>query len=238
MEAARGIVFDLDDTIYPERDYVRSGFEHVASVVGRECPVDGCEIATYLHELFARGVRGNTFDRLLEAFPSVGGRFSVSDLVEAYRSHEPCIRPFPGMIDLLGALRAEGARLAMLSDGYAAPQRAKLKRLGLDAAFENVVFTGGLAPSFWKPEPDGFLAAVRNWPVAPHDLTYVGDNPHKDFAAPNRLGWYTIRVRMPIQLRYGEIAPSGQHRPQVEVASVAQLAAAILKDSRPVEVNL
>jgi putative hydrolase of the HAD superfamily len=63
------------------------------------------------------------------------------------------------------------------------------------------VLTGRLSESrdrsFAKPHPLAFeqmAAAVAR----PGDrLVYVGDNPAKDFQAPNRLGWTTIQIDRP-----------------------------------------
>ena len=64
----RGIVFDIDDTLYLERDYVRSGFAHVAREVGRTDDEAG-RLHDWLIRAFESGVRGDTFDRLRAAHP-------------------------------------------------------------------------------------------------------------------------------------------------------------------------
>ena len=237
MDATCGIVFDLDDTIYPEREYVRSGFEQVASMLERTCGVRREELSEFLERLFANGVRGDTFDRLLEAYPRVARWFSVAEVVEAYRTHEPRISAFPGILKLLRDLRAAGARLALLSDGPPASQRAKFECLQLHTTFDKAVFTGSLTRRFPKPGTDGFLAAVQDWHVPPERLTYVGDNPQKDFAAPNQLGWRTVRLRLPVQLRCEDTAPFEQYEARIEVRSVAELAAVLRQGSCPDEVK-
>ena len=71
----RGVVFDLDDTLYLERDYVRSGFQAVAGIVSREMGHAPGEIFESLCGMFERGVRGDTFDRLLQEYPRIASRY-------------------------------------------------------------------------------------------------------------------------------------------------------------------
>lgn len=218
----RGLVFDIDDTLYDEIDYVRSGFAHVA----REA--EGPEVAAetledWLATAFEAGIRGDTFDRLLEAYPSIATRTSKADLIEAYRRHEPDIRLDPRVGRLLDDLRARGIRLAILSDGVPDGQRAKVQALGLDRWFTPIVLTGSLGTSHAKPATAGFDAIGRDWGLRPEDLAYVADNPAKDFAGPRRLGWTTIRLRHGRQLRSTLEPADATFRPDLEIATLIEL---------------
>ena len=82
----RGVVFDMDDTLYLERDYVRSGFH----AVSEQLPDSGRAFSR-LWEWFETGVRGDTFDRLLKAEPQWATRVTTAALVNVYRSHRPQI---------------------------------------------------------------------------------------------------------------------------------------------------
>ena len=195
----RGVVFDIDDTLYLERDYVRSGFRHVAAVAGRS-PSEREELAQWLIEAFDDGMRGHTFERLLEAFPAVARRCSVEALVEAYRNHRPSITLSPGIGPTLDALRSAGLRLGVLSDGTLASQEAKAEVLDLRRWFDPIVFTASLGPGQGKPALTGFQLIARAWGFPSGSIAYVGDNPEKDFTGPRALGWLTVRLRQPGQL--------------------------------------
>ena len=195
----RGVVFDIDDTLYLERDYVRSGFRHVASVAGRSAS-EREVLARWLIDAFDGGMRGHTFERFLDSFPAVARRFSVEALVELYRGHRPSIELSPGVEPTLDVLRAAGLRLGGLSDGPLASQEAKAEVLGLRRWFDPIVFTASLGPGQGKPAVTGFRVIARAWAFSSGSLAYVGDNPEKDFAGPRALGWLTIRLRQPGQL--------------------------------------
>src|SRR5438105_4418137 len=64
LSLVEGVVFDLDDTLYLEREYVRSGFLYVASTLHGKGGVHQAEIFESLWGLFEVGIRPNTFDRL------------------------------------------------------------------------------------------------------------------------------------------------------------------------------
>jgi len=220
----RGVVFDLDDTLSDERDYVRSGFAHVARSAGRT-DAESAALLAWLWDAFEAGVRGDTFDRLLVAFPDLAGRLTRDDLVAAYRGHEPDIALAAGVEPVLDELRRRGLRLGVLSDGPAASQAAKARALGLERWFDPIVLTGALGPEFGKPATAGFERIEGAWDERGPALAYVADNPEKDFIGPRRLGWATIRIRRPAQLRAGLEPVDDGARPDAEVATPEALLA-------------
>lgn len=213
----RGIVFDLDDTLYLEREYVRSGFIRVAQEVERLTGATETSVFSFLWGVFEQGHRGNTFDRFLTAHPNVANRLKVDDLVKIYRDHKPKLEPLPGVVQLIAHLRDKGFCLGLLSDGAFVGQQAKVSALNLSALLEPVILTDAWGPEFWKPHPRGYETIARAWNLAPQELMYVGDNPLKDFAAPNKLGWRTVRLRLPGQERFEQEAPSADYAPQMEI---------------------
>lgn len=217
-----GVVFDLDDTLYPERQYVRSGFARVARMAGRT-ESEARVVAAWLERSFEDGTRGDTFNGLVAAFPDVARRLSVAALIDAYRSHEPDIELEPGVEAVLDGLQAHGLRLGVLSDGPLASQVAKARRLRLDRWFDPVLLTASLGEDAAKPSPKGFEAIARAWGLDHAHLAYVADNPQKDFVAPHSLGWLTVRLRCRGQLRFALEAPAGEFRAELEIASLDDL---------------
>ena len=218
----QGVVFDIDDTLYLERDYVRSGFLYVARHVAATVE-EAREIADWLWRAFERGVRGDTFDQLLAARPDLAARVTAIDLIAAYRSHVPTISLLPGMQEVLDDLSAAGLRLGVLSDGPIESQRAKAEALGLDAWFDPVLLTAARGRGFAKPGTLGFEWIASSWRLPHPELAYVADNPLKDFRGPRRLGWRTIRLRLPPQLRQAIDPIDEIDGPDVEVDTPADI---------------
>ena len=135
----RAVVFDLDDTLYGERAYVRSGYRAVAEKLrglsGRDEPFDA-----WLWRRFLAGEATGALDALNDQFRLGLSSDQIAELVRVYREHRPAIRPYDGLPALLGRLH-ERYQLALLSDGFLPAQKLKLEALKLERFFDAVVFT-------------------------------------------------------------------------------------------------
>lgn len=201
VRSARGVVLDMDDTLYLERDYVRSGFRAVADHLASTRGVDAERVRQHLWQRFVRGERGSHFDDLVASDPALRDAVDVRDLVDVYRHHVPDIHLLPGVADLVRGLRAAGLRTAVISDGALASQQAKVDALQVDQLVDGpVVLTDVWGREGWKPHPRAFVHVQDTWALAGEALVYVGDNPAKDFDAPRDLGWSCVRLRLPGQL--------------------------------------
>ncbi|MBI2513182.1 MAG: HAD family hydrolase [Opitutae bacterium] len=192
MNEVRTIVFDLDDTLYPERDYVLSGFAAVDAWLMEQKGIEG--FGARAVAAFERGVRGRIFD---EVWAELGEQaVPVSHLVEVYRKHTPQLRlPEPAR-ELLDWCRCR-YRLALVSDGYLAVQERKVAALGLTQWIECIVLSDQWGRDAWKPSERPFREVMARLPGEPESFLYLADNPRKDFVAPKRLGWRTVRFRRP-----------------------------------------
>jgi len=218
----KALVFDLDDTLYPEAAFVRSGFRAVARHLEAEAGLDPEPVFQRLWRAHLRGERGRLFDGLLAEHPGIQG--GPGRLVEVYRAHAPAIRLFPGMDGLLDEARRRGLPLALISDGWLEAQRRKVEALGLASRFQAILLTDAWGRPFWKPHPRAFEEAARLLGAAPGSLVYVANNPAKDFQAPRALGWHTVRLEMPGQLPAEPVLQEADRR----VQGVAALRALLL----------
>jgi len=213
----RCLVFDIDDTLFLERDYVRSGFDAAGLYAKYEYDIGG--LSTTCWSLFQAGVRGDTFDRalaVLEVTPPPG---LVSELIAVYRAHRPNIELLDDAAACLVRWR-DRAFLGALTDGSAIAQRAKITALELDALVDLIVVTAELGRAYAKPAPGGFALFETASGLRGTDCVYVGDNPAKDFGGPHRLGWRTVRIKRPESLHAG--VPSGRDV-DVEITNLAEL---------------
>jgi putative hydrolase of the HAD superfamily len=192
------VVFDLDDTLYLERDYVRSGFRAVADEIGNVRPSMAERSFEMLWQDFERGERANTFERLLAATPDVAALLSVDQLIGIYRTHAPRIAPMRDTERVLQRLRSSRSRCGLITDGRACQQRAKLDALRLAEFFDSVIVND--ARDRFKPDVGSFQQMECDLDATGARCWYVADNPAKDFIGPKRLGWRSIRLRVDGQL--------------------------------------
>lgn len=187
------VVFDLDDTLYLERDYVRSGFYAVGAWATRHLGLH--DFADLAWREFECGRRRDVFNRVLASY-GLAGDDIVRQLVHVYRSHLPSISLLSDSTECLQALRPH-ACLAVISDGPLDSQQKKVQALEFETKMDLVVLTDTWGQEFWKPHPRAFQHIQQQFAVAPNCCVYLGDNPAKDFITPRRLGWRTVRVRRP-----------------------------------------
>lgn len=213
----KALVFDLDDTLYPERAYVLSGFRSVSRWCSDNLGLDGKASLDALLEISERGERRHTFDRFLE---SVGFSLEhVPRLVSEFRSHVPEISPYPHALSLLRRLAGE-VRLGIVSDGDLKVQEKKLAALDLGQYFDAVVFSDALGKEHWKPSEVPFRAVAEALGVTPRESIYVGENSLKDFVGARRAGMRTIRVLEPAGYYTGEEPPGPEHEADVTIRSL------------------
>ncbi|HLP82287.1 MAG TPA: HAD family hydrolase [Nitrosomonas sp.] len=221
MKKLRAILFDLDDTLYPESEFVFSGFRSVARWAQETLGISEELSNSHLRKLFIDGVRGNTFDRWLEDMGNGDAR-TVKDAIRVYREHLPEIRPYPDVSGILQRLH-DHYLLGIVSDGQWAMQERKMKALGISHMFSAIIFSDKLGSDCWKPSPKPFEAALERLNVDPNAACYVGDNIHKDFKGARSVGLKTIWMRRDDGIYSGITPPSEEYRPEYEITSFSML---------------
>ena len=185
------LVFDLDDTLYDEMSYVRSGFAAVANFASVQWDVARAAFLRTMLQYLEREGRGRIFDDALRdhGIPALG---CARQCLAVYRAHRPRIR-------LDSSARRCIRRFAqvpkyVVTDGNALVQERKIEALGLTAWFEKVLVTHRYGRRHSKPSPYCFQRIAQLQREAPERICYVGDNPHKDFVGIRPLGFRTIRL--------------------------------------------
>lgn len=180
----KGVIFDLDDTLYSEKEYVRSGYKAVSDFLG----------GGYEEKLWGYFEDNKpAIDELLKEI----GNFKIKDSVLAiYRSHKPEIRLYEGVKELLAELHKKGIKIGIITDGRSEGQRNKIDALGLEEFADDIIITDELGGvQFRKPCDIAFRILQNRWRLPASEIIYVADNPSKDFQAPCQLGMRSIWFR-------------------------------------------
>ncbi len=186
----RVFVLDIDDTLYLERDYVQSGFAAVGRMVQDRFGFPA--FGKHCHMLLKQGVQGSIFNQALSQAGLPCDEEIVKSLVHHYRSHKPAITILPDAQAFLERQKP----IAFISDGPLISQQRKAESLGLQKFSDTLLLTDQWGREFWKPHPRAFETIEQRF-ASYSAFTYIGDNPTKDFTAPKKLGWETIRIRRP-----------------------------------------
>lgn len=186
------IVFDLDDTLYKEADYVASGCRAVAQAAEEAGVIDS---DTAYQIITGTPNPASGFDRLINI--AIGKHlsriFNIEHILTIYRTHTPDITLTDDTIDVLNQLRESRINLGIITDGRTVTQRTKIKALGLDLYFppENILISQ--ETGYDKHHVQPFKMMMERNPRE-SQYSYIGDNPEKDFYWPNKLGWQTVML--------------------------------------------
>ncbi len=215
-------IFDLDDTLYPEREYVRSGFRAVGQWAETRLGLSQAIVRAQLDALFDGGFHGDAFQWWLseQALPNS----LLSEMVEVYRGHMPKITFYPDSEQTLEELKAR-FRLGLLTEGRRAAQEAKIRALELERWLEEILILGEEDRAEWKPSRRPFDRLLNRMSLAGGDTAYVGDNPQKDFRGAREAGLHTVRIRREGGLHAGEEPATEQDGPDREIRSLDELIA-------------
>jgi putative hydrolase of the HAD superfamily len=187
------IVFDLDDTLYPERQFALSGFAAASRWASER--LDTPDMVPRMTELLDAGLLGALFKQVLQEHAPSRSESMLADFVGVYRDHAPQIALYDDAQSALSLATRQGA-VGLITDGNHQVQVSKVTALGIGAHFAKIVYTGALGGrEFHKPHPLGFELMEEAMDVSPNGLVYVGDNPRKDFVTPNLRQWTTVQVR-------------------------------------------
>ncbi|MCT4614485.1 MAG: HAD family hydrolase [Marinifilaceae bacterium] len=186
------IVFDLDDTLYNEISFVKSGFHEVAEYLA---PITG-QNAKFIYNalvehLDAKG-RGRVFNDVLAEY-EIDSKFQVAKCLQVYRSHEPNIVMNSDAIHCLNRFKEKP--LYIVTDGNKIVQKAKIKALGVENYVKKAMATHSYGRNKSKPSTYCFDLICKWEKISPTELIYIGDNPNKDFVNLKKKGYKTIRIK-------------------------------------------
>lgn len=187
----RAVVFDLDDTLFPEKQFVMSGFRAVDQYVKVQFGVGG--FFEQAECIFSLGNRGTVFNLALEHLgidpkPSV-----ITALLNVYREHRPQIELYE---DARWAITFFGQswKTGIITDGFLVTQRNKVCALGIESQFGIVLYTDAYGREGWKPSLISYQEMMKALRCSGNECVYIADNPVKDFVAARKLGWKTVRI--------------------------------------------
>jgi len=133
----RAVVFDLDDTLYPYRAFVRSGFRAVAIRLAAERRLQPAAVLRVLCRALAGSGRGHELQELCVRFDLPESL--VGSLADLIREHTPSLRLPRESERVLRTLRTNW-RIGVLTNGEPHIQRRKVAALGISGLVEDVVF--------------------------------------------------------------------------------------------------
>jgi putative hydrolase of the HAD superfamily len=175
LPSSKIFVFDLDDTLYSERDFEKSGIEFVYENLS----IKHISLETILNN------RENWIEQIIDGS---NNQITLQIVLDIYRNHFPSIQLYNDAKVFLEKLLSQGTEMSLITDGRSITQRNKLRALGIETFFKNIVISEEVNSE--KPSEYNFRMVMDN--KIAENYIYIADNPKKDFITPNKLGWTSI----------------------------------------------
>lgn len=204
---AKVIVFDLDDTLFPEHEFVYSGFRSVGQWMHHHYGIS--QFFEVCWTLFQQGQRGSIFNQALDQLQVPYQSPLIQTLIQIYRDHDPTITLHPDARWAIDHYRASHT-LGLITNGALKTQQNKVKALGIESHFNPIIYCDFYGSTYWKPSPFPYQKLMEQIGFSGKDYLYIGDHPHKDFIAAKQLGWLTLRICRPDGQHTALTAPADQ----------------------------
>lgn len=228
------VAFDLDDTLFRERDFCRSGFQFLCDPLRYRVadikPYPSKEELSLISRAMDKELtdRRNPFIPFEQFFKPLveqsGFEWNLKEHIDSYRGHYPeSLSLSKETEDVLTTLAAQNVRLAVITDGRSVTQRMKIKALGIDRFVDGSLILISEETGHDKHSKEMFATVVRTFPEA-SGFFYVGDNPEKDFYNPNLMGWTSIQVPYHSDNVHPETEPSTPfHAPGIKIQNLSSI---------------
>lgn len=187
----KALVFDLDDTLYKEADFVHGAFKEVAGYLSVKYDINKDELYETMVDILNKYGRGSIFNYLCDTY---GINEDINTLVELYRKAAPKINLYEDAEYFFRNIKGK-YKLGLITDGVYYVQRNKIRLLGIEKYFDVIVVTDEHGKDFWKPSIKPYVKMAEELGAQLENMIYIGDNPQKDFYGARKLGMWTIRIR-------------------------------------------
>lgn len=194
MYRKRGLILDLDDTLYPRERFIRSGFAAVANDLQRRLGIPAGLVFKTLSAAFTGGCAGREFQVLCARFDLPAEE--VPYLLRTFRAHKPSLWLPYESAETLRRLRTDGWRLAILTNGLPAVQAAKVAALALAPMVDQVVYAEAVVRG-GKPDPAAFHEVLDRLDLPADRCVAVGDDPVCDVGGARAANIRSVRLARP-----------------------------------------
>jgi len=177
----KAVIFDLDDTLYSEKEYVKSGYRAVSTFLNV-----GEEAFDILWNAFEN--KRLAIDELLNKLGIYSDKLK-EECLNVYRNHDPEIHLHDNFKEIMIELKNKGIKIGVITDGRPISQSKKIKALGIEKIIDELIVTDSLGgEKYRKPNEIAFKMMQSKFNIPFSNIIYIGDNIKKDFIAPEKLG--------------------------------------------------
>jgi putative hydrolase of the HAD superfamily len=230
LEEIRAVLFDIDDTLFDSTTLAKMArMNAVKAMIESGLPIrnvsEGYALLVRIVDKYGPNYDQH-FDRLLETLHCKRDARIVAAGVVAYHDTKLAyIRPDPGVMPTLMALRDKGCKLGVISNGISVKQWEKIIRMGLQHCFHSVIISEDIGCE--KPDRKIFVTALEELKVEAREAMYVGDQPEIDAKGANEAGLVSVLL---VKRRHKEPMSDIPARPHLIVREISELLGLVKTD--------
>lgn len=218
----RGIVFDLDHTLFDRYGTLRAVLPEMYSRLRDRIPAE-LSLNDFIVGFIAQEKKhiyhgwNYTCEKLIEQGVFLSGTKGedVWRCLADYCWPIAAVR-FPFTEPTLKKLKQMGYTLGIITNGEHYYQVAKLELLNFSHYFDEIIISGDIGVQ--KPDPEPFNEMSRRLNIPPNELLYVGDNPLNDVQGSRNAGYIPVWVKTTGNWEFEDI-----ERCEYEIDTVAEL---------------
>jgi len=167
------VLFDLDNTIYDEKQYLYKAYEEISVFCAAEFDVQRQDVYSFLIKHFEVIGRSRLFNSLCEEFKFP--EYIIIQLLEILRTvhFNEKIETFPYFLPLARSLFSSGVELGIITNGNVIQQMNKVQSIdfkGLIEKFE-IIYANNFSP---KPSPLSYEKMKEV--ITFKSCVYIGDS--------------------------------------------------------------
>ena len=188
------LIFDLDNTLYPENRYLDGAYKNIANFLAQNNSVSSEKIYNYLTLQFSESGRHLLFDRLLSNF-NIDSNIKP-EMIKILRTFKPKskIKLYSKIYKTLPDLISNSKYSFVITNGNVEQQKNKVRNINWRNINKNLIFI--YANQFnKKPSPDSFNFIKKKYFIDPKKTIMIGDSDtDKNFAKNCNINFLNVKL--------------------------------------------
>lgn len=170
----KAFVFDLDNTLYPEKDYLYQIYYMIGQFIEYQETYEHDKVTKFLIDEFEQHGRTNLFDKLIDRFALPESY--MENFLRLMRTARLPLKLilFKEMETLLTQLAEEGKKIFILTNGHPEQQFNKIMQVEWNGLQHHIkcYFCDEVAR---KPAPDSLLLLMEEQGLNKEEVLFIGD---------------------------------------------------------------
>ncbi len=191
------IAFDLDNTLYNHKQYIKSAYNDIAKFVANKHSLNK---ENYYKWIFQRWKeKGSSYNKIFKEsykyFNLKNFNKDINRILNIYHNNRNAdLKLYEGIVDLLYQFNKE-YKLILITDGHVNTQKYKIDKLKIRKYFNSIYISGEFGDEFYKPSTKMFIKCMEDYNIKSENMIYIGDNPNLDYPPCKKLDIKFIRLK-------------------------------------------